>query len=195
MSNPFIWHDSNGEWREQPSVIYPCLLGHYASTNFLNQAWGEGSGHPCTFRYTHCYLNIRAAITLYSSCYDTWLLQHTHEQRVWTCPQVRNLQFAPCWKRNMLATRHILLLPQEIETFRICTLHINTYLSCFMSNTDISKISVDFKYISLGGLLLFVNMWYLDLFFVYFLQRLKKWQSVFWFRHPCIPFLLFSCIF
>lgn len=33
MSDPFFWHDSNGKLREQPSVIYPCLLGHYASSN------------------------------------------------------------------------------------------------------------------------------------------------------------------
>lgn len=41
------------------------------------------------------------------------------------------------------------------------------------------KISVDFKCISFGGLLLFVNRWNFDLFFVHFLKCLKKGKIYF----------------
>lgn len=125
------------------------------------------------YRYTHCCLTLRAAVALYS-CYNTRLLQHTHTHtsRVWTCPRVRNLQFAPCWKTNMLTRRYILLPPQKLETFPACILHIKAYLSCLASNAEISKIAVGFNCISLGSLLLFVNMWKLDLFLCVFWSAL-----------------------
>lgn len=138
------------------------------------------------YRYTHCCLTLRAAVALYSCC-NTRLLQHTHTSRVWTCPRVRNLQFAPCWKKNMLTRRYILLPPQKLEAFPACILHIKAYLRCLASNTEISKIAVGFNCISLGSLLLFVNMWKLDLFFVCFLK-------CFGFFYSDIPAFL-SCFF
>lgn len=188
MSDPFVWHDSNGKWRGQFSVIDPHSLGRCASTNFLNEAW-EGSGHPCVgFTDTPVAVWPAEQQLLCTPPVITHNCNSTHTSRVWTCPQVRKLQFAPCWKRNMLTRRYILLQPQKLETFSTCMLYIKTYLSCLASNTEISKISVGFNCIFLGGLLLFVNTWKLDLFFVYFLK------CCFFFFHSDIPAFL-SCFF
>lgn len=134
------------------------------------------------FRYIHCYVDIRTAVALHSSRYNTSVTTHTskdsehpHKWTIWNLPHAGR---GTCCKMHFVTAMRT---------------GCNTYLNYLVSNTGIWYFSW-FQVYFLGRFAFICN--YVKFYFILsvFPQVFKKCQSIFWFRKSLLSHLDFFCV-